>query len=117
MFLLDLGCNIQVGSIDLGYPTILLRQEPGGTSSSGPPATKSRSTQPCSQPKWSPCNWNVKFYFNPKNQAEISIELSPIRTGKREARSLKERGMELEEMEREKRPAPTEVQEAPTSKL
>ena len=43
--------------------------------------------------------------------------MSPIRTGKREARSLKERGMELEEMEREKRPAPTEVQEAPTSKL
>ena len=40
-----------------------------------------------------------------------------IRTGKREARSLKERGMELEEMEREKRPKPTEVQEAPTSKL
>lgn len=40
-----------------------------------------------------------------------------IRTGKREARSLKERGMELDEMEREKRPKPAEVQEAPTSKL
>ena len=40
-----------------------------------------------------------------------------IRTGKREARSLKERGMELEEMERAKQPKPSEVQEAPTSKL
>jgi len=40
-----------------------------------------------------------------------------IRTGKREALSLKERGMELEEMEGAKRPKPTEVQEAPTSKL
>ena len=40
-----------------------------------------------------------------------------VRARKKEALSVKAKGFEMEEVEREKRPKPTEVQEGATSKL